>query len=45
MNDVDEPIHAFSFINKSLLELSNNDYTAFRTAVSSRIPELVDLDR
>ncbi|KAF3439788.1 hypothetical protein FNV43_RR18066 [Rhamnella rubrinervis] len=45
MKDVDEPIHAFSFINKSLLELSHNDYATFRKAVTSRIPELVDLNR
>lgn len=45
MKDVYEPIHAFSFINKSLLELSHDDYTTFRTAVTSRIPELVDLNR
>ncbi|PON75529.1 Guanine nucleotide-binding protein, beta subunit [Parasponia andersonii] len=46
MKDVDEPIHAFSFINRTLLELSdNNDRAAFQSAVIDRIPELVELNR
>lgn len=45
MKDVDEPVQAFSFINKTLLELSDDEYAAFRKAVISRIPELVDLNR
>ncbi|XP_015888913.3 uncharacterized protein LOC107423794 [Ziziphus jujuba] len=45
MKDVDEPVQAFSFINKTLLELSDDEYPAFRKAVISRIPELVDLNR
>ncbi|KAM4105265.1 hypothetical protein ACJW30_06G219100 [Castanea mollissima] len=45
MKDVDEPIHAFSFINKTLLQLSDNERAIFQSAVISRIPELVDLSR
>nr|POE52599.1 isoform 3 of vacuolar protein sorting-associated protein 8 like [Quercus suber] len=40
MKDVDEPIHAFSFINKTLLQLSDNERAIFQSAVISRIPEL-----
>lgn len=45
MKDVDEPIHAFLFINKTVLELSGNELAVFQSAVISRIPELVDLSR
>ncbi|KAK9279894.1 hypothetical protein L1049_013577 [Liquidambar formosana] len=45
VKDVDEPIHAFSFINNSLLQLSDAESAAFRSAVISRIPELVNLSR
>ncbi|KAK5776227.1 Vps8 [Gossypium arboreum] len=45
MKDVEEPIHAFAFINNMLMRLSNGDYTIFRSAVISRIPELVNLSR
>ena len=45
MKDVDEPIHAFSFINKKLLQLSDNERAIFQSAVISCIPELVDLSR
>lgn len=45
MKDVDEPIHAFSFINKTLLQLSDKEHAMFQSAVISRIPELVDLSR
>lgn len=45
MKDVDEPIHAFAFIDVALVELSDNDRTAFRLAVINRIPELVVLNR
>ncbi|GKU87858.1 hypothetical protein SLEP1_g2191 [Rubroshorea leprosula] len=45
MKDVNEPVHAFSFINKTLLQLSGTKYTAFRSAIISRIPELVNLSR
>ena len=46
MKDVDEPIHAFSFINRTLSEASdNNERGDFRSAVISRIPELVALNR
>lgn len=45
MKDVDEPVHAFSFINKALLELNDDDRAVFRSAVINRIPELVNLNR
>ncbi|KAE8723250.1 Transducin family protein / WD-40 repeat family protein isoform 3 [Hibiscus syriacus] len=45
MKDVEEPIHAFVFINNMLMQLSNGDYTNFRSAVISRIPELINLSR
>uniref|UniRef100_A0A7N2MV20 Vacuolar protein sorting-associated protein 8 central domain-containing protein n=1 Tax=Quercus lobata TaxID=97700 RepID=A0A7N2MV20_QUELO len=45
MKDVDEPIHAFSFINKTLLQLSDNERAIFQSAVISRMTELVDLSR
>lgn len=45
MKDVDEPIHAFFFINKTVLELSGNELAGFQSAVISRIPKLVDLSR
>ncbi|KAL5792140.1 hypothetical protein ACOSP7_000734 [Xanthoceras sorbifolium] len=45
MKDTDEPIHAFSFINDTLVQLSDDEYAAFRSAVISRIPELVCLSR
>ncbi|KAF1890216.1 hypothetical protein Lal_00025549 [Lupinus albus] len=45
MNDVDEPVHAFSFINRTLSQLTGNNHAAIRSAVISRIPELVELSR
>ncbi|XWS31977.1 hypothetical protein CRYUN_Cryun23aG0121100 [Craigia yunnanensis] len=45
MKDVEEPIHTFAFINNTLMQLSDGDYTTFRSAVISRIPELVHLSR
>ncbi|XP_054783316.1 uncharacterized protein LOC129290548 isoform X2 [Prosopis cineraria] len=45
MKDVDEPIHAFSFINTMLTQLTGNDRAAIRSAVISRIPKLVELSR
>ncbi|XP_057533278.1 uncharacterized protein LOC130811119 isoform X2 [Amaranthus tricolor] len=45
MKDVDEPVHAFSFIDRVLLQLSETESTAFRSAIISRIPELVTLSR
>ncbi|KAE8703626.1 vacuolar protein sorting-associated protein 8-like protein isoform X2 [Hibiscus syriacus] len=45
MKDVEEPIHAFAFINNKLMQLSNGDYSTFRSAFVSRIPELVNLSR
>ncbi|OIW02356.1 hypothetical protein TanjilG_08503 [Lupinus angustifolius] len=45
MNDVDEPVHAFSFINRTLSQLTGNNHAAIRSAVISRIPELIELSR
>ncbi|KAK8509712.1 hypothetical protein V6N13_093565 [Hibiscus sabdariffa] len=45
MKDLEEPIHAFAFINNMLMQLSNGDYSTFRSAVISRIPELINLSR
>ncbi|XP_050385748.1 uncharacterized protein LOC126802206 [Argentina anserina] len=45
MKDEAEPIHAFAFINKTLLLLTDEECVAFRSAVISRIPELFDLNR
>ncbi|XVF22283.1 hypothetical protein REPUB_Repub12eG0159800 [Reevesia pubescens] len=45
MKDVEETIHAFAFINNTLMQLSGGDYTTCRSAVISRIPELVNLSR
>lgn len=45
MKDVDEPIHAFAFINRTLLKLSNSEQTEFQAVVISRIPELFNLKR
>uniref|UniRef100_A0A5B7BN45 RING-type domain-containing protein n=1 Tax=Davidia involucrata TaxID=16924 RepID=A0A5B7BN45_DAVIN len=45
MKDVDEPIHAFSFINDTLPQLSDSESNAFQSAVISRIPDLVNLSR
>ncbi|XP_031383259.1 vacuolar protein sorting-associated protein 8 homolog [Punica granatum] len=45
MKDVDEPVHAFAFIDSAISLLNEADGTAFRSAVISRIPALVDLSR
>ncbi|KAK8969694.1 hypothetical protein KSP40_PGU002021 [Platanthera guangdongensis] len=45
MKDLDEPIHAFSFIDKMFSQLHNTEAVSFQSAVSSRIPELVKLSR
>ncbi|KAJ4963919.1 hypothetical protein NE237_023858 [Protea cynaroides] len=45
MKDIDEPIHAFSFINITLLQLGETESVDFQSAVISRIPELVNLSR
>ena len=45
MKDVDEPVHAFSFINHMLSQLRDTESAAFRSAVISRIPELLNLSR
>lgn len=45
MKDVDEPIHTFAYINNMLEKLRDNDSDAFRSAVISRISELLVLSR
>lgn len=45
MKDINEPVHAFAFINKMLLQLKNSEALDFRSAVIFRIPELVKLSR
>ncbi|XP_059658306.1 uncharacterized protein LOC132304565 isoform X2 [Cornus florida] len=45
MKDVDEPVHAFSFINDTLLLLNEPELGAFQSAVISQIPDLVCLCR
>ncbi|XP_058105006.1 uncharacterized protein LOC131248648 isoform X2 [Magnolia sinica] len=45
VKDVDEPVHAFVFINSMLLQLRENEFSAFQSAVISRIPDLVVLSR
>ncbi|KAI3444349.1 hypothetical protein Pfo_001014 [Paulownia fortunei] len=45
MKATHEPIYAFSFINDMLGLLSNEESDAFKSAVISRIPDLVKLSR
>ncbi|XP_050236032.1 uncharacterized protein LOC126686054 [Mercurialis annua] len=45
MKDVDEPIHAFSYIDNTLRHVSSNELNAFQSAIILRIPELVVLSR
>ncbi|XP_052171048.1 uncharacterized protein LOC127787181 [Diospyros lotus] len=45
MKDFDEPIHAFSFINDTLQKPSDTEADSFRSAVISRIPDLITLSR
>lgn len=45
MKDLDEPIHAFSFIDKMFSQLGNTEAVSFQSVVISRIPELVKLSR
>lgn len=45
MKDVDEPVHAFAFINDTLSRLNEAESAAFRSAIISRVPALVDLSR
>ncbi|KAK4743512.1 hypothetical protein SAY87_001513 [Trapa incisa] len=44
MKDVDEPVHAFAFINSVIL-LNETNGSALRLQVISRIPALVELSR
>ncbi|KAK1369871.1 vacuolar protein sorting-associated protein 8-like [Heracleum sosnowskyi] len=45
MKDADEPIHAFSYIRCTLLQLHGKESDAFKSEIMSRIPELVILSR
>lgn len=45
MKDVGEPLHAFVFINNMLIQWRDTESSAFKAAVISRIPELVNLSR
>lgn len=45
MKDAEEPIHAFSFISSTLLQLHGNLSDAFLSEIMSRIPDLVKLSR
>lgn len=45
MKDVNEPICAFSFINKTLLHSDGAEVIAFRSAIIPRVPDLVVLSR
>ncbi|ONK64159.1 uncharacterized protein A4U43_C07F22710 [Asparagus officinalis] len=45
MNDAHEPIHAFAFINSMLMQLKDMEIVSFKSAVISRIPELLKLSR
>ncbi|XP_047318127.1 vacuolar protein sorting-associated protein 8 homolog [Impatiens glandulifera] len=45
MKDLDDPVHAFAFINVALQELSGSELQSFYSAVISRFPDLVILSR
>ncbi|ANM67431.1 transducin family protein / WD-40 repeat family protein [Arabidopsis thaliana] len=45
VKEADEPIHLFCYVNKMLSQLSGDEFTAFQSAIISRIPELLDLSR
>ncbi|MQM01059.1 hypothetical protein Taro_033803, partial [Colocasia esculenta] len=45
MKDSDEPFYAFAFVLEILLKLNDSESSTFRSAVMSRIPELVKLSR
>ncbi|KAK9145826.1 hypothetical protein Sjap_005729 [Stephania japonica] len=45
MKDLDEPSHAFSFINDILLRLRDAESVTFQSAVIDRISKLVELSR
>lgn len=42
---MDEPVHAFSYINDTLEQLSDTEADSFRSAVIFRIPDLITLSR
>ncbi|KAH7859043.1 hypothetical protein Vadar_030789 [Vaccinium darrowii] len=45
LKDVDEPVHAFSYINDTLEQLSDTEADSFRSAVIFRILDLITLSR
>ncbi|CAN6466278.1 unnamed protein product [Victoria cruziana] len=45
IKDMNEPIHAFAFISNMLLQLKDAECLSFKSAVVSRMPELVKLSR
>ncbi|KAI4341368.1 hypothetical protein MLD38_026099 [Melastoma candidum] len=45
MKDMDEPVHAFAYIDIALSQLHEIDRDSFRSAVISRIPRLICLSR
>lgn len=45
MKEADEPIHSFCYVTNMLSQLSGDEFTAFQSAVISRIPELLELSR
>lgn len=45
MKDLNEPIVSFAFINNIFLKLKDVEVESFRSAVISRIAELVKLSR
>ncbi|XP_068669658.1 uncharacterized protein [Aristolochia californica] len=45
MKDMDEPVHAFAYINNKLLLLRDSELASFESAVVCRIPDLVNLSR
>ncbi|KAL9255809.1 Vacuolar protein sorting-associated protein 8-like protein [Drosera capensis] len=45
MKDEDEPVHAFTFINSTLLQLGEAESVDFRSAIIVRMPQLTKLSR
>lgn len=45
MKDANEPVHAFSYISYTLLQLHGKESDAFQSEIMSRIPDLVILSR
>ncbi|XP_024009806.1 vacuolar protein sorting-associated protein 8 homolog isoform X2 [Eutrema salsugineum] len=45
MKEADEPLHSFCYVNKMLSQLRGDEFTAFHSAIISRIPQLLELSR